>query len=91
MANPEPETTSGSPDDWGSVDEGRSTSLQSGPAYLRDRHFYRVVAWSLAILAGLALVGALALAAAGMAVPEFAVAIGSTAIDALAGVVVDRR
>ncbi len=90
-ANSEPDRTGGLPDDWGSADERRFVPLRSEPAYLRDRRFYRIVALSLAILAGLALVGALALAAHDKEAPEFAVALGSTAIGALAGLVAGRR
>ena len=87
-----PENTRDPTDDWGSVTESPSGLLRSGPAYLRDRFFYRVVGSSLAILAGLALVGAIVLAAYDKNVPDFVVAPGSTAIGALAGVLVaDRR
>ena len=86
------ENTRDSTDDWGSVAESPSNLLRSGPAYLRDRFFYRVVGSSLAVLAGLALVGAIVLAAYDKTVPDFVVALGSTAIGALAGVLVaDRR
>lgn len=86
------EDTRDPPDDWGTVADGPSARLRSGPAYLRDRFFYRVVGSSLAILAGLALVGAIVLAAYDKSVPDFVVALGSTAIGALAGVLVaDRR
>ena len=80
-----PEDARDSPDDWGSVAESPSGLLGSGPAYL-------VVGSSLAILAGLALIGAIVLAAYDKTVPDFVVALGSTAIGALAGVLVaDRR
>ena len=86
------ENTRDSTDDWGSVAESPSGLLRSGPACLRDRFFYRVVGSSLAILAGLALVGAIVLAAYDKTVPDFVVALGSTSIGALAGVLVaDRR
>ena len=74
-----PENTRDPTDDWGSVAESPSGLLRSGPAYLRDRFFYRVV-------------GAIVLAAYDKTVPDFVVALGSTAIGALAGVLVaDRR
>ncbi len=86
-----PDEMSGSPDDWGSADSA-ITRLRSEPAYLRDRLFYRIVAGSLAAIAGLALVGAIVLAAYEKAVPDSVVALGSTAIGALAGVLIaDRR
>ena len=51
-----------------------------------------MVGVSLAVIAVIALVGAIALAASGKAVPDSVIALGSTAIGALAGVLVaDRR
>lgn len=79
-------------DDWGSSEEQSSDPLTYGPAYLGDRYFYRVVACSLAGIAGVALLGSIGLAAFGKEIPEFVVAIGSTAVGALASVLmVDRR
>ena len=86
-----PDDTSGTPDDWGPA-KPMSLPLRYEPAYIRDRLFYRVVAWSLAGIASLALVGAIVLAACDKAIPDSVVALGSTAIGALAGVLVaDRR
>ena len=82
--------TGGTPDDWGSA-EPPPARLKSEPAFLRDRLFYRVVAWSLAALAGVALVGAIALAAYDKAIPAFVVALGSTAVGALASVLMVNR
>ena len=84
--------TDPAPDDWGEAEEEPTARLRSGPAFLRDRWFYRVVGVSLAVIAVIALVGAIALAASGKAVPDSEIALGSTAIGALAGVLVaDRR
>ena len=81
-----------SSDDWGSSEERPSAPLTYGPAYLRDRYFCRVVACSLAGIAGVALLDSIGLAAFGKEFPEFVVAIGSTAVGALASVLlVDRR
>lgn len=79
-------------DDWGEAEEGPSRLLKSRPAFRRDRWFYRVVGGSLAVIAGIARVGAIALAACGRPVPDSVVAPGSTAIGALAGAMAaDRR
>ena len=61
--------------------------MRFDPAYLGDRYFYRVVVWSLTVAAVLALVGAVVLVAWGKEVPQAIVAIGATAVGALAGVV----
>ena len=34
-------------DDWGEPDETDSLEYSPDPAYLGDRHFYRVVGWGL--------------------------------------------
>lgn len=78
-----------SPEDWGSVED--SKRLSSSPAYLGDRHFYRVAIWALSSLAVLALVGSIVLFALHKDVPEAVVAVGSTAVGALAGVLVINR
>lgn len=83
--------TGDSPDPWGSAEESRTDALKYGPAYFSDRHFYRVVAWALASLAGLALIGAIILAVYDKDIPDFVVAIGSTAIGALASVLMANR
>ena len=82
-------------DDWGAPVEAQdiqsTDQVRFDPAYLGDRYFYRVVVWSLAGVALVALVGAIALVAYGKNVPEFVVAIGSPAVGALAGVVAGNR
>jgi hypothetical protein len=78
-----------SPEDWGSVED--SKRLGSSPAYLGDRHFYRVAIWALSSLAVLALVGSIVLFALHKDVPEAVVAVGSTAVGALAGVLMVNR
>ena len=60
--DPEPVHGNDSSDDWGSAEERQTDPLKYDPAYLSDRYFYRVVAWSLAGLAGLALIGTIFLA-----------------------------
>ena len=90
-ADPKPPDTSTSSDAWGSAEEDRTDPVRYGPAFLGDRHFYRVVAWSLASLAGLALIGSIVLAALDKDIPDFIVAIGSTAIGALASVLMANR
>ena len=80
------------PDDWGEAGEEPPAPLRAEPAFRRDRWFYRVVGGSLAVIAGIALIGAIALAAYDKPVPDSVIALGSTAIGALAGVLVaDRR
>jgi hypothetical protein len=83
------------PDDWGEPLDAQhrqpEDQLRFSPAYRRDRHFYRVVAWSLALLALLALIGTIVLVVFGREVPDAVVAIGSTAAGALAGVVTGDR
>ena len=91
LADPKPPDTGSPSDTWGSAEESRTDPLKYGPAYLGDRHFYRVVAWSLAGLAGLALIGSIVLAAYDKDIPDFVVAIGSTAIGALASVLMANR
>ena len=59
--DPEPVHGNDSSDDWGSAEERQTDPLKYDPAYLSDRYFYRVVAWSLAGLAGLALIGTISL------------------------------
>ena len=61
------------------------------PAYVGDRRFYRVVAWSLALVAGAAVIGSIFIGLQGQEVPESVVALGSTAVGALAGVLASNR
>ena len=78
----------GQSNDWGQPsDDGPPERVRFNPAYVGDRHFYRVVLWSLAVAALLALAGAIVLAAWGKSVPQAIIAIGATAIGALAGIV----
>ena len=87
-----PSGTNDSSDDWGSSEERSSDPLAYGPAYLRGRYFYRVAACSLAGIAGVPLIGSIGLAAYDKEIPEFVVAIESTAVGALDSVLmVDRR
>jgi hypothetical protein len=41
--------------DWGSGEDGQY--IERHPAYKSDRHFYRVVAWSLSAIVILSMVG----------------------------------
>ena len=76
-------------DDWGTPDE--PSQPRYAPAYFGDRHFYRVAIWALASFAGLALIGSIVLFALHKDVPDSVVAIGSTAVGALASVLVVNR
>ncbi len=80
-------------DDWGEPDdEADFLEYSPDPAYLGDRHFYRVVGWGLVAVVGLALIGSIGLAAYDKDIPESVVAMGSAAIGALASVLtVNRR
>ena len=82
-------------DDWGLPEQQEHAEplrYSPDPAYLGDRHFYRVVGWGLVAIVGLALMGSIGLAAFDKEVPEAVIAIGSAAIGALAGVLtVNRR
>jgi hypothetical protein len=78
--------------DWGSAeDEGSPAIKRSGPAYESDQHFYRVVAWSLSITVILSMLGSLGLASLDKSVPDPIIALGSTAVGALAGVLVGSK
>ncbi|ETR67996.1 MAG: hypothetical protein OMM_10982 [Candidatus Magnetoglobus multicellularis str. Araruama] len=70
--------------DWGSVEDGQYIEIH--PAYKSDRHFYRVVAWSLSAIVILSMMGSLWLTYLDKNIPEAIVALGSTAVGALAGV-----
>lgn len=88
--NEHPEADNSS-DNWGLVEESEKKGVDFTPAYLGDRHFYRVAIWALSSLAVLALVGSIGLFALHKDVPEAVVAVGSTAVGALAGVLVINR
>ena len=81
--------------DWGAPpdasDDPVTDKLHFNPAYVGDRHFYRVVVWTLAGAALVALLGTIGLVANDKAVPDSIVAIGSTAVGALAGLVAGNR
>lgn len=80
------------PNDWGSSEDGGAPAVKrSGPAYENDQHFYRVVAWSLSITVILSMLGSLGLAYLGKSIPESILALGSTAVGALAGVLVGSK
>ena len=73
-------------DDWGDADPQHETEsappVDYRPAYLGDRHFYRVIGWGLVSIVGLTVIGSIGLAAFDKDIPESVIAIGSTAIGA---------
>lgn len=77
-------------DDWESSEQPDLLEY-ADPAYLGDRHFYRVIGWGLVLIAGTAAIGSIVLAAYDKDIPEALVAIGSAAIGALAGVLTASR
>ena len=78
-------------EDWGSVEELQDAPLEPGPVYLQDRFFYRVVVCSLASVPLVALIGSIILIACDKSIPDSIVALGSTAVGALASVLVGSR
>ena len=82
----EPDPVDGDDSEWGSSDP--PGQLGYGRAYHGDRFFYRVVAIALALVALGALAASIFLAAAGKEIPQSIVALGSTAVGALAGVLI---
>jgi len=58
---------------------------QQTPAYIGDKHVYRMVVGALGLLALLAAVGGIILVAGGKTAPDILVALGSAAVGALAG------
>ena len=80
------------PEDWERPESGDLLEFKPGPpAYQRDRFFYRVVAFTLSIVAIVSLVASTYLAKERQQVPDSIVALGSTAVGALAGVPVAGR
>ncbi len=77
-----------SQEDWGDVDDSdpQKHKVKTKPVYLDEKHFYRVVVWSLAIVASAALIGSIYLITDGKDIPDGIIALGSTAVGALAGV-----
>ena len=80
--------------DWGDpptemVDTPPGPGYQ--PAYLSDRHFYRVVVWSLAGVVFVSLIGSIVLVCLGREIEASIIALGSTAVGALAGVIARGR
>lgn len=79
----------GEAQDWGSGEDNQR--IERHPAYRGDRHFYRVVAWSLSAVVILSMLGSLCLAYLDKNIPEAIIALGSTALGALAGVLVGSK
>ncbi len=75
--------------EWGSSDPPPQPAY--GRAYHGDRLFYRVVVIALALIAVGALVALIYLTVTGKDIPQSIVALGSTAVGALAGVLVTGR
>jgi len=80
----------GPEDDWESSEQPDLLEY-ADPAYLGDRHFYRVIGWGLVAIVGLTVIGSIGLAAYDKDIPEALVAIGSAAIGALASVLTINR
>ena len=80
----EPNTTDS--ETWGSPEQ--SVQLGYGPAYHGDRLLYRVVAITLALVALGSLAASILLTMPEMEIPQSIVALGSTAVGALAGVLI---
>lgn len=76
-------------EDWSTADSTEElVSRHEVPIYQQDKFFYRVVSVGLASTAFIALIGSLILAYFEKSIPEGVIALGSTAIGALAGVIV---
>ena len=74
--------------DWGSSPEKEENVVPVyAPAYLSDRHFYRVVVYSLALVIAVSLIGSIVLVYCGKEIEASIIALGSTAVGALAGVI----
>ena len=76
----------GEPRDLGDVVEDESEELTARDAYRTDKHFYRVIAYSLGIAIGLSIVCSTAAFVCTKEVPDGVIAIGSAAVGALAGI-----
>lgn len=70
--------------DWGDGDD--ETKILNQPAYTNDRLFYRIVSCALSIVIVLTIVGGIWLAGNDKEIPDAIIALGSTAVGALAGV-----
>ena len=80
-------------DDWGTSDEEKPAPpvTVEDPAFTRDKQFYRMVVWFLGISVMVGIIGILLLAGfTEKGAPEGLIAIISSAIGALAGVLTAR-
>lgn len=74
------------PRNLGDADENETKSPTVRDAYRADKHFYRVIAYSLGIAIGLSIVCSTVTFVCTQEVPDGVTAIGSAAVGALAGV-----
>ena len=80
-------------DDGASVPEAEipDTTRVSGLAFENDKWFYRIIATCLGMVVVFCVLGAVYLVYVGKEVPQTLTALGSTAIGAFAGVLVDTK
>lgn len=78
-------------DHWGASDSGVATYKINSPVYWSDKLFYRVVVFSLSLVAVGALIGVIVLTMTENEIHDSLVALGSAAVEALAGVLADSR
>ncbi len=71
---------------WGDNNEEPEIKTQFQPAYTNDKPFYRIVAIALSAVVVLTIIGAIWLASNNKEIPDAIIALGSTAVGALAGV-----
>lgn len=80
------------PIDWEIAEDSEpKAERRPDPAFVQDRCFYRIVGIALSTTATCSLLGGLVLAYFGKPIPEGIIAIGATAVGALAGVLVGNR
>ncbi len=77
--------------DWGTLGSRRRIESERRPAFEADKLFYRIVACVLGATILITAVGAVVLAWNGKEAPQVLVALGSAAIGALAGVLVQNN
>ncbi|MCP4745404.1 MAG: hypothetical protein GY874_04570 [Desulfobacteraceae bacterium] len=69
-----------------SQDQLIANAINTGPAYQKDKHFYRIIVCSLGLAALLSVIFVFLLAKDGIEIPDAFIAFGSGAIGAIAGV-----
>ena len=75
------------PEDWGGSDDKQEPFYRTPPAFWGDRKFYRILLYILGLIAVLSIIGVFALALKDKDAPDAIVALGSTALGALAGLI----